>query len=156
MKVGELMTHPVHTCSPDDTLHTAARLMWEHDCGSIPVVDRDGRVIAMLTDRDICMAAYTQGRPLSSVQVRSAMSRSLFSCSPDATVGDAESIMRASQVRRLPVIDAENRLVGIISLGDIARTAGVQRARRKKAVNYSEVGETLDAICSGQSTSVSV
>lgn len=155
MKVGELMKHPVHTCSPEDNLHTAARLMWEHDCGSIPVVESDGRVVAMLTDRDICMAAYTQGLPLPSIKVRSAMSRSLFRCSPDASVAEAESIMRSSQVRRLPVTDADNRIVGIISLGDIARAAGAQRTRRKKAVNYSEVGETLDAICRNDSASVS-
>ena len=77
----------------------------------------------MLTDRDICMAAYTQGRPLGEMQVSSAMSRQLFSCRPEDSLAKAEEIMRTNRIRRLPVIDADRHLVGILSLDDIAREA---------------------------------
>ena len=61
MKVGDLMTKDVKACSQHDSLNRAAQLMWENDCGSVPVVDSDSKVVGMLTDRDICMAAYTKG-----------------------------------------------------------------------------------------------
>src|SRR5262245_6101900 len=64
MEVREIMSTDLETCRADDTLDRAARLMWEHDCGVVPVVDHEGTAVGMITDRDICMAAYTQGRPL--------------------------------------------------------------------------------------------
>src|SRR5689334_6521679 len=75
MKIAEFMTQGVYTVHPHDTLEKAAGVMWEHDCGAVPVVEHDGRVVAMITDRDICMAAYTQGRRLSAMRVDSAMSQ---------------------------------------------------------------------------------
>ena len=79
MQVRQLMNQPAVTCSPRDTLHRAAGLMWEHDCGALPVVDDNGHIAGMITDRDICMAAYTQGRPLHAVPVNEIMSRTVFS-----------------------------------------------------------------------------
>ena len=85
MNVGQLMTRTVHACNPDDPLHVAAQIMWEQDCGCVPVVvDEEGgsRVVGMLTDRDVCMAAYTQGKALAVIKVSSAMSREVCSCRP--------------------------------------------------------------------------
>jgi CBS domain-containing protein len=148
MKVEQLMRHGVLCCHPDDTLSAVARIMWEHDCGCVAVRDTDGRVIGMITDRDVCMAAYLQGGPLGALRVSSAMSKQLFSCRPDDSVADAEGVMREHRVRRLPVIDAGGRVVGILSLNDIATEAGHETARRaKKDVSFAEVGETLQAIC---------
>jgi CBS domain-containing protein len=148
MKVEELMTTEVGCCRPYDAADQAAKIMWERDCGAAPVVDQDGRVVAVLTDRDICMAAFTQGRSLADIRVSSAMSRSLWSCRADDDVKDAEKAMRTRQVRRLPVVDAEGRLVGILSLSDLARQAmSAKRSRAKtKPVVVSDVGETLGAI----------
>lgn len=148
MKVEELMTTEVGSCRPYDAADEAARIMWEQDCGAAPVVDQDGRVVAVLTDRDICMAAFTQGRALADIRVSSAMSRGLWSCRPEDDVKHAEKTMRAHQVRRLPVVDAEGRLVGILSLSDLAREAmSAKRSRaKKKEVAVSDVGETLGAI----------
>lgn len=148
MKVEQLMRRTVETCRPGDSLNRAAQLMWEHDCGSVPVVDDDGRAIGIVTDRDVCMAAYTQGGALAALPVASAMARSLHTCRPGDTIGEAERIMRLAQVRRLPVVDVENRVVGILSLGDLAAEATRElTGRRRRTVRSDVVGETLGAIC---------
>ena len=148
MDVGQLMVREVETCRPLDTLNTAARIMWEHDCGCVPVVDDDARVVGMLTDRDICMAAYTQGRPLDAIPVANVMSKDVHTCKADDPIAFAQGIMRAYKVRRLPVTDADGHLLGILSLNDIARQAVLERTRKtKKAVSPAEVADILGAIC---------
>lgn len=97
------------------------RVMWEGDVGVVPVVNEDGQPIAMITDRDVAVAAYTQGKPLSQIQVQVAMSRQLHTAHVSDTLGSAERTMRMEQVRRLPVVDESTRLVGIISLADLAQ-----------------------------------
>jgi CBS domain-containing protein len=151
MKVEELMTTDVGACRPFDTVDRSAKVMWERDCGAVPVVDQDGRAIAMLTDRDICMAALTQGRALGEIHVSSAMSRRLWSCRPQDDVKDAEKVMRSRQVRRLPVVDADGKLLGVLSISDLAIAAMPSKgakATKKKPVAASDVGETLGAISS--------
>lgn len=147
MRVAQVMKQTVETCRVDDTVHRAAQLMWEHDCGCIPVVDSDRRVIGMITDRDICMAAYTRGVPLDAIQVRDAMSNHVCVCRPQDALADAERTMRASQVHRLPVIDAGDRIVGILSLHDLAHAAARETGTKKGAITLAAVGETLAAIC---------
>ena len=124
MRVEKVMHRPVVTVKSDENLGNAARLMWEEDCGALPVVDAENRVIAMITDRDVCMAAYTQGLPLESIPVSRAMSNELFAVRPNDEVAVAEKQMGERQVRRLPVIDADGRALGILSLNDLAREAG--------------------------------
>ena len=150
MKIEDLMTTDVGACRPFDSVDRSAKLMWERDCGAVPVVDQEGRVIAMLTDRDICMAALTQGRALGEIHVSSAMSRRLWSCRPKDDVKEAETVMRAHQVRRLPVVDAEGKLVGLLSISDLARVAVSPKGggAKKKPVAAADVGETLGAISS--------
>src|SRR5260370_37373881 len=84
MKVAELMVGEVTACSPDDALNRAAQIMWENDCGSVPVVDRAARLIAMLTDRDICMAAYTRGGGLENIKGSAAKLSERFGRKSDA------------------------------------------------------------------------
>ncbi len=142
--VHDIMRVRVHTCHASDTLHHAAQIMWEKDCGCLAVVD-DVRVVrAVLTDRDICMAALTQGVPLAESSVASAMSRSLTVCSPDDSLGAVEELMRAAQIRRVPVVDADGVLIGMISLTDIARYL---RPRSQQApASVSQLLDTLAAI----------
>lgn len=83
MQVKQIMSQPVATCRSNDPLHIAAQRMWDSDCGVVPVVNDEGCAVAMITDRDICMAAYTQGKPLAEIEVRSAMSHELYSCGPN-------------------------------------------------------------------------
>lgn len=120
MNVQRLMTRNVRTCRADDTLDHAARVMWEADVGCLPVVDDEGRPLGMITDRDICMAAYTQGVALRDARVESAMSKTLLTCSPQSSVAEVEELMQRSQIRRVPVVEL-GALVGMVTLGDIAR-----------------------------------
>ncbi len=142
MKVKELMSKPATVCRPGDTLHTAAHLMWQHDCGALPVVGDDGSVLGMITDRDVCMSAYTQGGPLPAILVSSAMSREVAVCRPDDSLDAAERLMRERKVRRIPVLDAARRPIGVLSLNDVARRAASVRGNGLD----KEVTATLAAI----------
>jgi CBS domain-containing protein len=141
------MTKNVSSVQSGDSLSKAAKIMWDCDCGAIPVVEDGGRAVGMITDRDICMAAWTQDRALSTISIPQAMSQAIYSCSPDDSLAAAEEVMRSRQVRRLPVLDAEGRLQGIISLADIVRAAERDQGRRTKDVVSDEVASTLAHIC---------
>jgi CBS domain-containing protein len=121
MNVSELMTKNALTCHPDQPLHRAAQIMWDHDCGCVPVVDDSNIIRGMITDRDVCMAALMQGKSLSEISVESAMSRAIYGCSPGDDIEKAAELMRARQVRRVPVLDAQGHVLGVLSLGDLAR-----------------------------------
>ena len=121
LKIKELMTPDVCCCHPGDTLERAAELMWQRDCGCVPVVDEGSHVVGMITDRDVCMAAYTRGVPLSQALVRDAMSREVYTCSGEQPVGVAEKLMQTRQVRRVMVTEPDGKLVGLLSMADIAR-----------------------------------
>src|SRR5215204_5401403 len=118
MKVSDLMTRDVSTCRPSSSLREAAQRMKDHDCGSIPVVDEDdsSSVVGMITDRDICMAALRTGKRLEDVEVSEAMTDRVLTCSPEAALSDAERIMSDARVRRLPVIDEQGQLQGLLSI----------------------------------------
>ena len=149
MKVSDLMTKDVRACHQHDSLNRAAQIMWEKDCGAVPVVDSDAKVIGMLTDRDICMAAYTQGIRLADRSIASVMSQNVCVCNPDDNISAAAERMRERQIRRLPVVDEEGCLVGILSVSDIARETDRLRASksRKRPIKEGEFVETLSAIC---------
>src|SRR5579872_7359488 len=105
MNVFEVMTRRVFSCRPDDTLAGAAGAMWNHDIGCLPVVSENGELVGVITDRDICMAAYTREARLDEVDVASVMSRGPHTCKPDQSVAEAEEIMRLDRIRRTPVVD---------------------------------------------------
>jgi CBS domain-containing protein len=123
MKAEKIMTRNVYTCSPDDSLEQAARVMWDSDVGCLVVTDGQQKPVGMITDRDVAMAAYTQGVPLRDAHVANAMSKHVMTCSARTSLGDIESMMQAAQIRRVPVVDANGALIGIVALGDIARNA---------------------------------
>jgi CBS domain-containing protein len=123
--VRAIMTESVCSCSPDDDLNTAAQRMWDEDCGVVPVVDAGGKLAGIITDRDVCMAAYTKGLSLAAIRVKDVMARHVHTCKAEDTLARAATLMADAQVRRLPVVDAEGRLIGIVSLADIARGASV-------------------------------
>lgn len=120
MKVQDVMTRTVGTCEPKETLHDAARRMWEQDLGCLVVVGTDARPMAMLTDRDVCMAAFTTGKPLHELRVAGAMSKHLVSCRSQEELPAAAARMGKHAVRRLPVLDATGALVGVLGLRDLA------------------------------------
>lgn len=147
MKISHIMKTDVESCGVDDNLAAAASRMWDCDIGCLPVLDGPGQVVGMVTDRDICMAALTRGQCLQDIPVSVAMAKEVLSCSPDATLVEAEEVMRSGQVRRLPVIDSEGALVGIISLNDLALLAGHEMGRKNRDLSVQEVTATLAAIC---------
>jgi len=147
MKISQIMKTDVEVCAIDDNLAAAASRMWDCDIGCLPVLDVAGQVVGMVTDRDICMAAFTRGERLQDIPVSIAMAKEVLSCSPDATLVEGEEVMRSGQVRRLPVIDSDGRLVGIVSLNDLALLAEHEIGRKNRDLSAHEVTATLAAIC---------
>lgn len=141
MRIRDLMSTHVTTCAPDDTLNRAAQIMWEHDHGCLPVVDAEARVVGMITDRDVCMAAFTQGKALHECRVTDAMSRTVYSCSASDRLANVEELMQDRQIRRVPVLGEWGQLVGILTLADLARF--VQSKALRKALSATGVVKTL-------------
>jgi CBS domain-containing protein len=118
MKIGELMTVDVEVIKPGDTLHTAAKMMADIDAGVLPVGEND-RLVGMITDRDIAVRGVAQGCDPKKTAVREAMSGEVRFCFEDENPDEVARKMAAWQVRRLPVLNRDKRLVGIVSLGDL-------------------------------------
>jgi CBS domain-containing protein len=146
--VRDLMTTAVRSCTTGDNLQRAAQIMWESDCGVVPVVDRDGRLVGMITDRDICMAAYTQGKPLSHIGVFYAMAKEVHGVHDTDRIEAAEDLMRRVRVRRVPVLDRDGRLKGILSMNDLARHVHCSPVGRwASGLSTDRIAWTLAAIC---------
>ncbi len=149
MKIEQLMTKDVRSCTPESSLNEVARIMWEHDCGCVPVVtaDQSGRVVGILTDRDVCMAAYTRGRRLVDIAVSEVMSDEVVTCAGAASLDEAEALMRGARVRRLPVVDEAGQLLGLLSFTDVLRW---QQAKPKQ-ITKGRICDTLGAITASRS-----
>ena len=119
MKIRELMTPDVKIASPDDTLQHAAEMMTDIDAGVLPVGEND-RLVGILTDRDITVRAVAKGKVPGQTRVREIMSPNIKYVYDDESLEDVARNMSQLQVRRLPVLDRSKRLVGIVSLGDLA------------------------------------
>ena len=141
MKVKDLMTASPSTCTPDTTVAEAAHLMWDQDCGILPVVD-DGALVGVVTDRDMYIALATRNERASGLRVGAVASQNVATCVPEDDVHEALSTMKRLRVRRLPVVGFGNTVVGILSINDILRAAGIG-----EPVESDEIVETLQAIC---------
>lgn len=119
MRVSDVMTRDVKTANPEQTICEAARLMAEIDAGVLPVGEND-RLVGMITDRDIAVRAVAQEKP-PTTKVREIMSQEVLYCFDDQEVDDIARNMSDVKVRRLPVVNREKRLVGIVSLGDLSK-----------------------------------
>lgn len=139
MKAGELMTGEPASCTPDDTIQKAATLMRECDCGCIPVVEGQDkpRLVGLVTDRDLAVRAIAQGKG-ADTRVRDVMSTQLCCCRADDELSEVEAIMIKEQVRRVPVIDEDGCVVGMIAQADLALNAA--------ATTDSEVGKVVERI----------
>ena len=146
MRVRDLMTSEVASVRRTDHLDRAVRHMERRNCGTVPVVDDDERVVGMVTDRDVCLTALRTDRPLSALAVEEAMSRELFACGPDDTIDEVERVMGLHQIRRMPVVGDGGKLVGILSLDDIAREAYREEDLFAPPVSEQAVGRTLGQI----------
>ena len=137
MQVKNVMTRGVECVSPDATLQEAARKMRDLDVGPLPVCDND-RLAGMLTDRDITVRAVAEGRDPRAAKVRDAMSAGIDYCFEEDDVEQAARLMRERQVRRLAVLNRDKRLVGILSLGDLAVETGGDEVAGKTLERVSQ------------------
>ena len=141
MKIKDLMTTDVKFCTPDTTVAEAAHLMWEGDCGILPVVD-DGELVGVVTDRDMYIALATQNARASRLKVGALATKTLATCVPEDDVQSALATMKQARVRRLPVVGFGGTVLGILSMNDILLAAGAG-----KEVGSEDVVATLQAIC---------
>jgi len=147
MRVKEIMTGAIEACRPATDLAAVAMTMWRQDCGFVPVVDEENRVAGVITDRDICMALATRHRRPEELTAQDAMSRPLFTVHPDDDVREALEVMQTRRVRRLPVVDAEARLRGILSINDVVLHARPSAARSRAEISANAVLAALQGIC---------
>lgn len=142
--VEQLMSRPVHRMQVGHSLNDAARLMWEHDVGAIPVVDQEDRVHGIVTDRDVAMAAYLQGKCLSDIPVETVMAKDVKTVRADEPIQRAATLMTRHQFRRVPVLNGDGVLLGILSLNDLA---GASADPSTDGISEHDVAHTLRAIC---------
>ena len=147
MKAEDIMTRNVQFCHPETNLAQVAAIMWDYDCGAMPVVDDLNRVMGMITDRDIAIAAATKGRRATEINVGEVMSGNVYACARDEDVKSALKTMRRERVRRLPVIGHDGKLAGILSLNDIVLRAEDGKGRQASEIPYDEVMNTFKAVC---------
>ena len=121
MKISEIMTPDPELIDPNSSIRDAAQRMKDEDIGALPVGEND-RLIGMVTDRDITMRAVAEDRLPSSTSVRDVMSEKIYYCFEDDDIEDAAKCMAENQVRRLPILNRDKRLTGIVSLADIAQS----------------------------------
>lgn len=142
MNVEQLMSKDLRTCSQNETLDCAARVMWERDCGVVPIVDSAKHVVGMITDRDICIAVYTQNKLLAQIPISTIGMKPVVCVHPQDSAQTAEALMQEHQIRRLAVTDNKGRIVGMLSINDLARGA----ARHPRDLPTEEITMTLAAI----------
>ena len=141
MKVLDFMRTDVWTCTTDITLAAAANVMWEGDCGILPVVD-EGELMGVVTDRDMYIALATRNARAAQLKVGAVASSPVATCAPEDDVHAALATMKQARVRRLPVVGFGNTVLGLLSLNDIVLAAGANSQIRDQ-----DVVDTLKAIC---------
>jgi CBS domain-containing protein len=146
MRVHDVMTEHALACKPDSNLAEAGSLMWEADCGALPVVDSGGGIIGVITDRDIAIAVATRNRLASDILVKDVMSKTPVVCGADDDINTALKLMRREKVRRLPVVSQLGVLRGIISLNDVVLHGEKFDGHRTTDLSYEDVVGTMKAI----------
>jgi CBS domain-containing protein len=135
MKVKEIMTSEPGFCYGMDSVAMAALIMWQRDCGAVPVVDGENKVTGIVTDRDICIAVASREQKASEIKAGELCSGAVLTVLPDDDIKKVVKLMRRNQIRRLPVTDEQGRLQGMVTLADIIAAAGAKkksRSARKK------------------------
>jgi CBS domain-containing protein len=146
MKVRDLMTKTAVFSRPETNLAAAGALMWQNDCGALPVVSDGRKVTGILTDRDICIALATRDRRSSQLTAGEVATQQAIVCKPEDEIHAAITTMRNERIRRLPVVNDEGGLEGIVSIDDIVLRAKKADGKKKPGVSYGDVVETLQAI----------
>jgi CBS-domain-containing membrane protein len=131
----------------ETSLAGAASIMWENDCGALPVMSVEGRVVGMITDRDICFGTTTKNRPPSEVAVGEVITGKVFTCAPEDDIQLALKTMSRERIRRLPVVGEGGTLEGILSMNDVVLKAEEQADGKAPELSYGDVVQTYKAIC---------
>jgi CBS domain-containing protein len=146
MKVMDIMKDRVATCRMDTNLAQAAALMWQNDCGALPVISDEGELAGIITDRDMCIALGTRNMRASEISARDVAADYILACKPSDDVLAALNVMREGKVRRLPVLNDEARLVGILSMDDVVLNATPNGDKAAGGVTYSDAITVLKTI----------
>ena len=148
MLVKEVMKSNIESCRPDSNLESIALMMWNHDCGAIPVTDEQGKPVGIITDRDIAMGSSLNHRCLWELTANDIMAkRPLYSCQSEDNMAQVLEVMKEHQIRRVPVVDDEGRLTGIVALGDVVDVAAKTATKKSNSkLTYSDVMDTIKAI----------
>ena len=146
MKVKDIMMGTPHYCQPETNLGAATELMWNANCGFLPVESSDGKVIGVITDRDICIALGTRNRPAGEVTVAEVLTGKLYSCSPDDDIHMALQTLKEATVCRLLVVSQDGTLVGVLSMDDILQRAEPGGLGKEPELSNDEVVRTIRAI----------
>ncbi len=146
MKVKEIMTAKAKSCNQDANLAAVARVMRKNNCGMLPVVDDGGKVIGMITDRDICLAVGKKDHDASRTKVSEVISGKVYDCAPSDEVKEALKTMRKKNVHRLPVLSRTGSLKGILSIDDILLHARKAKGKKSQKFSYKDVARTFQAI----------
>jgi CBS domain-containing protein len=147
MKVKEVMTPQAKAIWLTESLADAAKLMWEHDCGILPIIKDGRKVVGVITDRDICMAMAIRDKNPSGISVEEVMTGEVYAATPEEDLEQALSTMREHKIRRLPVLNSEGELEGILSMNDIVLKAEEPNGSAAPPTNYAEIIQTYQAIC---------
>lgn len=148
MSITRLMTPEPECCTPRTDLAAAAMIMWRADCGIVPVVEPESnRLVGVITDRDICMAAATNHQPACCIPVADVMARTVVSCPASDSVGMALARMAEHRVRRVPVVDNQGALVGVLSIADLICAAGSSGREHGEPATAAAVLSALRSIC---------
>lgn len=147
MKVQDVMTGDVKFCRPEVNLATVAGLMWDNDCGIIPVVDGASKVIGLITDRDVAMALAMNGHFAADIAVSEVMSHEIHTCALHDDIKTALKTMRHEKVRRLPVVNSDGALQGILCLNDVILRAEEAKGKHIPGLSYEDAMSTIKAIC---------
>ena len=147
MKVKDIMTSNVKAIWLTESLADAAKLMWQNDCGVLPIIKDGRKVIGMITDRDICMATAMRDTNPSCVSVEEVMTGRVYSVNPEDDVSQALQAMQEHKIRRLPVVNPEGELEGMLSINDIVLNANNADGAASDSLNYGDVVKTYQAIC---------
>lgn len=145
MRVDEIMSTPALTCHAQEALNIAAHKMWEADCGAIAVINDEGKLVGMVTDRDICMAGLMQNQPLSDIPVHIAMARHVYAVQAHQPIEDVERLMAVHQIRRIPVVGSDGKPVGVVSINDLTREAAKPQSQLRGGL--IRLVQTLALIC---------
>lgn len=143
MKVLDIMTHTAICCGPETNVAAAVEMMWNRNCGMLPVVDADGKLAGIVTDRDICVALGTRNQLAGSVPVRDVATKNVYACGPDEEIHVALQTMAENKVHRLPVVDQEGRVQGVLSMDDILVHADMNKWEACSELSSEEVIRSL-------------